>query len=69
MPAGEPVNPTSKVSDESVSGGSDELTQGSDELVAAVGTHGGEPETGFNPIMSWGYNRGTAGSKHYLQKR
>ena len=58
MPAGEPVNPASQVSDESVSGGSDELiSEDSDELVAAVGTHGGEPETGFNPITGWGYNR------------
>ncbi len=58
MPAGEPVSPASQVSYESVSGGSDELiSQGSDELVAAVGTHGGEPETGFNPITGWGYNR------------
>ncbi|PAV12708.1 nickel ABC transporter substrate-binding protein [Methanosarcina spelaei] len=54
------------MSDGSVSGGSDNLTsensdestsQGSDELVAAVGTHGGEPETGFNPITGWGYSR------------
>jgi peptide/nickel transport system substrate-binding protein len=29
---------------------------GNDELVAAVGTHGGEPESGFNPITGWGYN-------------
>jgi peptide/nickel transport system substrate-binding protein len=58
MPAGEPVKPAPQVSDESVSGGSDKLiSQGSDELVAAVGTHGGEPETGFNPITGWGYNR------------
>ena len=58
MPAGEPVSPASQVSYESVSGGSDELiSQGSDELVAAVGTHGGEPEAGFNPITGWGYNR------------
>lgn len=62
MPAGEPVSPASRVSDESVSdesvsGGSDNLiSEGSDELVAAVGTHGGEPETGFNPITGWGYN-------------
>ena len=27
-----------------------------DELVAAIGTHGGEPEAGFNPIAGWGYN-------------
>lgn len=26
------------------------------ELIAAVGTHGGEPESGFNPITGWGYN-------------
>ncbi|MDR7666675.1 ABC transporter substrate-binding protein [Methanosarcina sp. Z-7115] len=58
MPTGEPVNPTSGVSDESISGGSDELiSEDSAELVAAVGTHGGEPETGFNPITGWGYNR------------
>jgi peptide/nickel transport system substrate-binding protein len=57
MPAGEPASPAPQVSDESVSGGSDELTsQGSDELVAAIGTHGGEPEAGFNPITRWGYN-------------
>ncbi|MDD2439668.1 MAG: ABC transporter substrate-binding protein [Methanosarcinaceae archaeon] len=30
--------------------------QASEELVAAVGTHGGEPEAGFNPITGWGYN-------------
>jgi peptide/nickel transport system substrate-binding protein len=29
---------------------------GTDELIAAVGTHGGEPESGFNPITGWGYN-------------
>ena len=27
-----------------------------DELVAAIGTHGGEPAAGFNPITGWGYN-------------
>lgn len=27
---------------------------GVDELTAAVGNHGGEPETGFNPITGWG---------------
>ncbi|MDD3041932.1 MAG: ABC transporter substrate-binding protein [Methanosarcinaceae archaeon] len=32
------------------------ISQASDELVAAVGTHGGEPESGFNPITGWGYN-------------
>jgi len=29
---------------------------GTDELIAATGTHGGEPEAGFNPITGWGYN-------------
>lgn len=29
---------------------------GTDELIAATGTHGGEPESGFNPITGWGYN-------------
>ncbi|MDQ1252973.1 MAG: peptide/nickel transport system substrate-binding protein, partial [Euryarchaeota archaeon] len=58
MPTGEPAKPASEVSDESISGGSDELiSEDSAELVAAVGTHGGEPETGFNPITGWGYNR------------
>ncbi len=28
----------------------------SDELIAAVGTHGGEPAAGFNPITGWGYS-------------
>ncbi len=27
-----------------------------DELVTAVGAHGGEPETGFNPILGWAYS-------------
>ncbi|MGB9133274.1 MAG: ABC transporter substrate-binding protein [Methanosarcina sp.] len=44
------VNPDPQVSDEQVT------SQGSDELVAAIGTHGGEPEAGFNPITGWGYN-------------
>ena len=66
MPGNETDNPASGISDEAVSGGSNELasgdsnastSQGSDELVAAVGTHGGEPETGFNPITGWGYSR------------
>ncbi|MDL2246311.1 ABC transporter substrate-binding protein [Methanobrevibacter sp. OttesenSCG-928-K11] len=30
-----------------------------DEIVAAVGTHGGEPETGYDPILGWGSNSGT----------
>jgi peptide/nickel transport system substrate-binding protein len=29
---------------------------GTDELIAATGTHGEEPEAGFNPITGWGYN-------------
>jgi peptide/nickel transport system substrate-binding protein len=29
---------------------------GTDELIAATGTHGREPEAGFNPITGWGYN-------------
>ncbi|WP_406657182.1 ABC transporter substrate-binding protein [Methanolobus sp. ZRKC2] len=29
---------------------------GTDELIAAVGTHGGEPESGFDPVTGWGYN-------------
>jgi peptide/nickel transport system substrate-binding protein len=44
------VNPDPQVSNEQVT------SQGSDELVAAIGTHGGEPEAGFNPITGWGYN-------------
>lgn len=52
-------NPASQVSAEMEFRGSGELvsSQGSDELIAAVGTHGGEPEVGFNPITGWGYNR------------
>lgn len=34
----------------------EETTATNDELIAAVGTHGGEPESGFNPITGWGYN-------------
>lgn len=29
---------------------------GTEELIAAIGTHGGEPEAGFDPITGWGYN-------------
>ncbi|MEZ5333857.1 MAG: ABC transporter substrate-binding protein [Methanolobus sp.] len=36
--------------------GTEEETTANDELIAAVGTHGGEPESGFNPITGWGYN-------------
>jgi peptide/nickel transport system substrate-binding protein len=53
------ANSTSDISDEQVaSQGSDELVESgsSDELIAAVGTHGGEPEAGFNPITGWGDN-------------
>ncbi|KKH49279.1 nickel ABC transporter substrate-binding protein [Methanosarcina sp. 1.H.A.2.2] len=52
-------DPASQVSAEMEFRGSGELvsSQGSDELIAAVGTHGGEPEVGFNPITGWGYNR------------
>ncbi len=66
MPGNEPASSASMMSDGSVSGGSDNLTsensnkstsQGSDELVAAVGAHSGEPETGFNPITGWSYSR------------
>lgn len=58
MPAGESVSPISQVSDESVSEGSDKLvSEGSEELVVAVGTHGGEPEAGFDPIAGWGNSR------------
>lgn len=31
-------------------------SRASDELVAAVGSHGGEPSAGFNPLTGWGYN-------------
>nr|WP_187151946.1 ABC transporter substrate-binding protein [Methanosarcina siciliae] len=51
----ESVDQASQVSGETVAEGADELnSQGSDELIAAVGTHGGEPEAGFNPISGWG---------------
>lgn len=53
-------NTTSHVSDENAnSQGSDKLEEsaGSDELIAAIGTHGGEPEAGFNPVTGWGYTR------------
>ena len=53
-------NTTSHVSDENAnSQGSDKLEEsaGSDELIAAIGTHGGEPEAGFNPVTGWGYSR------------
>ncbi|MDR2831203.1 MAG: ABC transporter substrate-binding protein [Methanobrevibacter sp.] len=31
------------------------VKRNSDELVVAVGTHGGEPKTGFDPILGWNY--------------
>lgn len=53
-----PTEQTSQVAGETALQGSEELSSpGSDELVAAVGTHGGEPETGFNPITGWGNSR------------
>ena len=49
------IDPASHVAGETVSKGSGELdSPGSDELVAAIGTHGGEPEAGFDPITGWG---------------
>ena len=52
---GEPDNPISQVSDESVSGDSDKLvSQGLDELVVNVNSHTGEPKTGFDPLLGWG---------------
>lgn len=35
-------------------GETDTEVTGADELTAAVGTHGGEPAAGFNPITGWG---------------
>ncbi|MDR2623591.1 MAG: ABC transporter substrate-binding protein [Methanobrevibacter sp.] len=35
--------------------GGNEVKRSPDELVVAVGTHGGEPETGFDPILGWNY--------------
>lgn len=35
--------------------GSSTVERSPDELVAAVGAHGGEPETGFDPILGWNY--------------
>lgn len=55
--------PDTKIAAESSSQGFDILASngtdksasvGSEELVAAVGVHGGEPEAGFNPIAGWG---------------
>jgi len=52
------IGPDFRDAGETAASGSEELnSQASDELVAAVGTHGGEPETGFNPITGWGNSR------------
>ena len=40
----------------SISTTTSSTSQASDELIAAVGIHGGEPEAGFNPITGWGDN-------------
>ncbi|WP_409199979.1 ABC transporter substrate-binding protein [Methanobrevibacter sp. DSM 116169] len=39
--------------------GGSSVERNPDELVAAVGAHGGEPETGFDPIQGWGSSSGT----------
>lgn len=41
---------------ESGSASASSNSRATDELIAAVGTHGGEPEAGFNPITGWGDN-------------
>jgi peptide/nickel transport system substrate-binding protein len=33
--------------------GNTSVERNPDEIVAAVGTHGGEPETGYDPISGW----------------
>lgn len=54
----ESVEPNFRAAGQMGSQGSEGLnSRASDELVAAVGTHGGEPETGFNPITGWGNSR------------
>lgn len=35
--------------------GNSSVERSPDELVTAVGAHGGEPEKGFDPIMGWNY--------------
>lgn len=35
--------------------GNSSVERNPDELIAAVGAHGGEPETGFDPIYGWNY--------------
>ncbi|WP_410509777.1 ABC transporter substrate-binding protein [Methanosarcina hadiensis] len=52
------IGPDFRAAGETGSQGSEELNSpASEELVVAVGTHGGEPETGFNPITGWGNSR------------
>ncbi|WP_155397881.1 ABC transporter substrate-binding protein [Methanosarcina mazei] len=54
----ESVEPNFRAAGQMGSQGSEGLnSRASDELVVAVGTHGGEPETGFNPITGWGNSR------------
>lgn len=36
--------------------GGSSVERNSGELVTAVGAHGGEPETGFDPILGWAYS-------------
>ena len=48
---------SSLASEASGSNGTEEsASKAPEELVAAVGTHGGEPEAGFDPIAGWGDN-------------
>ncbi|GAA5819256.1 MAG: ABC transporter substrate-binding protein [Methanobrevibacter sp. CfCl-M3] len=35
--------------------GGNSVKRNPDELVVAIGTHGGEPKTGFDPILGWNY--------------
>jgi peptide/nickel transport system substrate-binding protein len=46
--------PGSESGSESNSTSTSSISKASDELIAAIGTHGGEPEAGFNPITGWG---------------
>ena len=65
MLAGSSDEPGTQISEEGSSlasevSGSNETEESAskapEELVAAVGTHGGEPEAGFDPIAGWGDN-------------
>ncbi|KKG54562.1 nickel ABC transporter substrate-binding protein [Methanosarcina mazei] len=54
----ESVEPNFRAAGQMGSQGSEGLnSRASDELVVAVGTHGGEPEAGFDPITGWGNSR------------